>query len=68
MKVISYAMSYSDVSYYNEKHTSKIQTNVMKQSKRKYTLDELIAQCDLNAPLENDKDWLEMQPVGNEII
>ena len=34
-----------------------------------YTLDELLAQCDPNAPMEpEDREWLEAEPVGKEII
>lgn len=35
----------------------------------KYTLDELMAQCDLDAPwTEEEQEWLDMKPVGREII
>jgi len=35
----------------------------------KYTLDELMAQCDLDAPwTEEEREWLESKPVGREII
>lgn len=37
--------------------------------KRRYTLDELMAQCDLDAPwTEEDKAWLNDGPVGREEI
>lgn len=37
-------------------------------SKRKYTLAEMIAQCDLSAPSPADiVEWDEMKPVGNEV-
>ncbi len=36
---------------------------------RRYTLDELIAQCDPTAPLaEEDPPWLYGSPLGNELI
>lgn len=35
----------------------------------KYTLEELMAQCDLDAPWsEEEREWLDMKPVGREII
>ena len=35
----------------------------------KYTLEELLAQCDGNLELtEEDKEWLNMKPVGAELI
>lgn len=35
----------------------------------RYTLDELMAQCDLDAPwTEEEREWLESKPVGREII
>ena len=37
-------------------------------SKPKYTLSELLAQCDESAPMPNELvEWNESQPVGNEI-
>ena len=34
----------------------------------KYTLDELLAQCDAKAPMPNDvTDWQGAQPVGREV-
>ncbi|CDN57351.1 SpoVT/AbrB domain-containing protein (plasmid) [Neorhizobium galegae bv. officinalis bv. officinalis str. HAMBI 1141] len=39
------------------------------QTRPKYTLDELLAQCDLDAPFtEEDLEWLNDPPVGREII
>ena len=36
--------------------------------KPRYTLDELLAQCDPNAPFsEEDKEWVGLPPVGREI-
>lgn len=36
--------------------------------KPKYTLEELMAQCDLNAPEPEDMaDWNAMRPVGREV-
>ncbi|HEN8801169.1 AbrB/MazE/SpoVT family DNA-binding domain-containing protein [Pseudomonas sp. CM27] len=38
------------------------------RSKPKYTLEELMAQCDLNAPEPEDlADWNAMRPVGREV-
>lgn len=35
----------------------------------KYTLDELLAQCDLDAPFtEEDRQWLDDAPSGREVI
>jgi antitoxin ChpS len=35
----------------------------------KYTVEELMAQCDLGAPLnDEEKQWLEDEPAGREII
>lgn len=35
----------------------------------KYTLEELLAQCDFDAPLsEEEREWLNDPPVGREII
>ena len=38
------------------------------QSKPQYSLEELLAQCNPNAPLtEDDRAWLDVKPVGNEL-
>ena len=35
----------------------------------RYTLDELLTQCDAAAPINTqDRDWLDSQPVGNELL
>jgi len=35
----------------------------------RYTLDELLAQCDASVELTTeDRDWLESKPVGNELL
>ncbi len=35
----------------------------------RYSLDELLAQCDQTAPADNgDRAWLEAKPVGNELL
>ena len=34
----------------------------------RYTLDELVAQCDVSALSPEDREWLEAPPVGNEIL
>jgi len=40
-----------------------------KKIKPKYRLDDLLAQCDANAPLsEEEKQWLDSVPVGRELI
>jgi antitoxin ChpS len=37
--------------------------------KPRYTLTELLAQCDPNAPLsEEDREWLDSGPVGRELL
>jgi len=39
------------------------------QRRRRYTLNELIAQCNPKAPRrKEDREWLEAQPVGREIL
>ncbi|MNN47950.1 Antitoxin ChpS [compost metagenome] len=46
------------------------ETMVLKpvRSKPKYTLEELMAQCDLSAPEPEDMaDWNAMRPVGREV-
>lgn len=35
---------------------------------KRYTLEELLAQCDPNAPLEEDRSWVTDGPVGRELI
>ena len=40
------------------------------QTKPKYTLDDLLAQCDAHAPLaetEEDRAWLDLPPAGREL-
>ena len=35
----------------------------------RYSLDELLAQCNQTAPADNgDRAWLEAKPVGNELL
>ena len=34
----------------------------------RYTLEELLAQCDENAADDADRAWLEAQPVGKELL
>ena len=36
--------------------------------RRKYNLDELLAECDLNAPLPQIEGWDEIMLVGREIL
>lgn len=39
------------------------------QRRPRYTLEELVAQCDLTAELtEEDREWLNDGPVGREVI
>ncbi len=38
------------------------------QSKPQYSLEELLAQCNPNAPItKDDRVWLDVKPVGNEL-
>jgi antitoxin ChpS len=43
---------------------------VVKQfSKPRYTLDELLAQCDAEAEISaEERDWLNAKPVGDELL
>lgn len=35
----------------------------------KYTLEELVAQCDPDAPIsEEEREWMNIEPVGREVI
>lgn len=48
---------------------SDTKQHAVKRRYSKYTLQDLIAQCDLSAPLpEEDKEWLNSPPVGRELI
>ena len=39
------------------------------QPRPRYTLDELLAQCDPSAELtQEDREWLEAEPVGGELV
>ena len=39
------------------------------QPRRRYTLDELLAQCDQTAePAQEDGEWLDARPVGEELL
>ena len=39
------------------------------QPRRRYTLDELLAQCDPTAePIQEDREWLDAPPVGRELL
>ena len=39
------------------------------QPRRRYTLDELLAQCDPAAePAQEDREWLDAPPVGRELL
>ena len=42
---------------------------VAPRTRPSYSLDELLAQCDENAPVDDgDRAWLEAKPVGNELL
>ncbi len=42
---------------------------VVTQARPKYTLEELLAQCDLDVPFsEEDREWMDAPSVGREII
>ena len=42
---------------------------VAPRTRPSYSLEELLAQCDENAPADDaDRDWLEPRPVGNELL
>jgi antitoxin ChpS len=39
------------------------------RQRRRYTLDELLGQCDPNAPrAKEERDWLGSKPVGGELL
>lgn len=39
------------------------------QQRRRYTLDELLAQCDPKAPrTKEEQEWLDSKPIGGELI
>ena len=41
---------------------------IQPQTKPKYTLDELLAQCDARAPLtKRDRTWIDLAPAGREL-
>ena len=41
---------------------------IQPQTKPRYTLDELLAQCDAHAPLrKKDREWINLAPVGREL-
>ena len=42
---------------------------VVPKLKPRYTLAELLAQCDFDQPItDEDKDWLDAPPVGREVL
>ena len=42
---------------------------VAPRARLRYTLDELLAQCDEDAGLsDEDRDWLDAKPVGKELL
>jgi len=38
------------------------------QKRPRYTLKELLAQCDPKAPISSQREWLDSEPVGGELI
>jgi len=41
---------------------------MLKPARHKYSLDELVAQCDPRAPMPGDvADWSDVKPVGREV-
>ena len=41
---------------------------VQPQTKHRYSLEDLLAQCDADAPItEEDRAWLDMPPAGREL-
>ena len=39
------------------------------RARPKYTLEELLAQCDLSVPMsDEEREWMDSPPVGREII
>ena len=39
------------------------------QPRRRYTIEELLAQCDDTAePAQEDREWLDARPVGKELL
>jgi antitoxin ChpS len=38
------------------------------QRRRRYTLDQLLAQCNPKARTSKEREWLESKPVGRELI
>ena len=42
---------------------------VQPQPRRRYTLDELLAQCDPSAePAQEEREWLDARPAGRELL
>ena len=42
---------------------------IEKRRRPKYTLDELLAQCDFTIPMsDEEREWLDMPAVGREIV
>jgi len=42
---------------------------VQPQPRRRYTLDELLAECDPTAePTQEDREWLDARPAGRELL
>jgi antitoxin ChpS len=38
------------------------------QKRPRYTLDELLAQCDATDPTPEDRIWLDAKPIGRELL
>lgn len=50
------------------KRHQQIETIEVAPVRRRYTLDELLAQCDINAPMVTEKEvWGDLRPVGKEV-
>jgi antitoxin ChpS len=42
---------------------------IQSNSRPRYSLDELLAQCDPNAEISaEDKEWLDTKPIGDELL
>lgn len=50
------------------KRHQQTETTKAESVRRCYTLDELLAQCDMNAPMVTEKEvWGNLRPVGKEV-
>lgn len=47
----------------------KVGGSVIKPQRHRYTLEELLAQCDPNVKMsDEDQQWLDAEPVGGELL